>query len=69
MHRSGPSITELRICVAHQEQDMCGNASSAMNEVLSGIRTDDKDVSLKASASIRVNSDSALNEIDESELQ
>jgi hypothetical protein len=40
-----------------------------MNEVFSGITTDDKDVKLNAQCSIRVNSDPTSNEIDESELQ
>jgi hypothetical protein len=40
-----------------------------MNDALSGTTTDGKDVLLKAQASMRVNSDSVSNEIDESEMQ
>jgi hypothetical protein len=40
-----------------------------MNEVSSGTITNNKDVQLKAKYSIRANSDSASNEIDESDLQ
>jgi hypothetical protein len=40
-----------------------------MNEVFCGTRTDDKDVEQKASASIRANSDSISNDIDENGLQ
>jgi hypothetical protein len=46
-----------------------GNASPAMNEVLSGTKTVNKDVELKAPASIPANSESLLNEIDDSDLQ
>jgi hypothetical protein len=46
-----------------------GNASPAMNAVLPGTMTKDSCVSQQAPASIRVNSDFASNEIDESDLQ
>jgi hypothetical protein len=46
-----------------------GNAPPAMNDPLSGTTTDNKYVILKASASMRANSDSVSNEIDESDLQ
>jgi hypothetical protein len=46
-----------------------GNALPVTNEVFCGTRTDDKDVEQKASASIRANSDSVSNDIDESDLQ
>jgi hypothetical protein len=48
---------------------MAGNASGAMNEVLAGTTTNDKDVPPKASASMRLNSESVSDEIDESKLQ
>jgi hypothetical protein len=38
-----------------------------MNKVFSGTKNDNKDVELKAPASIRANSESLSNEIDESE--
>jgi hypothetical protein len=44
-----------------------GNASSAMNEELPWITTNDKSVAQQALASMRVNSESISNEIDESE--
>jgi hypothetical protein len=46
-----------------------GNASPAMNEVLRGTTTKDRFVSRQARASMRINSESVSNEIDESELQ
>jgi hypothetical protein len=46
-----------------------GNVQRATIDVLPGIATDDKDIHLKASASILTNSDSVSNEIDESDLQ
>jgi hypothetical protein len=46
-----------------------GNAPPVTNEVFCGTRTDDKNVEQKASTSIRANSDSLPNDIDESELQ
>jgi hypothetical protein len=46
-----------------------GNALLAMNPLFSGTTTDDKDVKWKAQSSMRVNSESVSNEIDESDLQ
>jgi hypothetical protein len=46
-----------------------GNASPAMNDVLPGTTTKDRRVALQAPASMRINSDSVSNEIDESDLQ
>jgi hypothetical protein len=46
-----------------------GNASPSMNEVSSETTTDNKDVEWKATTSIRANSDSVSNEIQEGELQ
>jgi hypothetical protein len=46
-----------------------GNALPAMNNVFSGITTKDRSVIAQARASIRVNSESISNEIDESDLQ
>jgi hypothetical protein len=46
-----------------------GNAPAAMNKASSGTTIDDKDVEEKAPSSIRANSESCSNEIDESELQ
>jgi hypothetical protein len=46
-----------------------GNASPAMNEVLRGTTTEDIYVSAKARASMRANSESVSNEINESDLQ
>jgi hypothetical protein len=40
-----------------------------MNETLTGTTTKDRHVTAKALASMRVNSESVSNEIDESELQ
>jgi hypothetical protein len=48
---------------------LAGNASPALNDTCAGIATDDKDVLLKALASMRVNSESVSNEIHESDLQ
>jgi hypothetical protein len=46
-----------------------GNASPAMNGVLPGTVTKDRFVPLQAPASMRVNSESVSNEIDESDSQ
>jgi hypothetical protein len=46
-----------------------GNASAARNDVLLGTITKDRFVSEQAPASIRINSESVSNEIDESDLQ
>jgi hypothetical protein len=46
-----------------------GNAQPATNEVFCGTKTDDRDVEQKASTSIRANSDSLSNDIDESNWQ
>jgi hypothetical protein len=46
-----------------------GNTSPAMNEVLTGTTTKDRFVLQQAPASMRVNSESVSNEIDESDLQ
>jgi hypothetical protein len=46
-----------------------GKASSATNNVFSRTTTADKDVQQNAPASIRANSESVSNEIDESESQ
>jgi hypothetical protein len=46
-----------------------GNASPAMNKIFAGTTTKDICVAANASASMRVNSDSVSNEIDESDLQ
>jgi hypothetical protein len=40
-----------------------------MNETLSGITTKDRHVAVKAAASMRVNSESVSNDIDESDSQ
>jgi hypothetical protein len=52
--------------VAAQER---GNASLAMNDVLQGTTTKDRFVCRYAPASIRINSESLLNETDESDAQ
>jgi hypothetical protein len=46
-----------------------GKALPAINSAFPGAKTDDKNVILKASASMRTNLDSVSNEIDERELQ
>jgi hypothetical protein len=46
-----------------------GSASPAMNDVLPGMIAKDRFVFKQALASIRVNSDSVSNEINESDLQ
>jgi hypothetical protein len=46
-----------------------GNASPAVNKIFAGTTTKDICVAANASASMRVNSESVSNEIDESELQ
>jgi hypothetical protein len=46
-----------------------GKASPAMNEILAGTTLKCRCVQAKAPASIRINSESDSNEIDESELQ
>jgi hypothetical protein len=46
-----------------------GNASSAMNETLAGAIANDKHVAPNDLVSMRVNSESISNEIDESDLQ
>jgi hypothetical protein len=48
---------------------LAGDAPPATNNVFSGRTTNDKDVRLKAPAPMRANSESASNEIDESESQ
>jgi hypothetical protein len=45
-----------------------GKAAPPMNDVFCGTTTKDRHVPLKALASIRVNSESVSNEIDESDL-
>jgi hypothetical protein len=54
---------------ANAEVRSVGNASPAMNETLIGTTTKERCVASKALASMRVNSDSVSNEIDESDLQ
>jgi hypothetical protein len=46
-----------------------GNASPAMNETVTGTTTKERYVPAKAPASIRVNSESVSNDIDESDSQ
>jgi hypothetical protein len=46
-----------------------GNASTAMNETLTGTTTKERCVPAKAPVSIRINSESVSNEIDESDVQ
>jgi hypothetical protein len=46
-----------------------GNASPAMNETLPGTTAKDRSVAPQARASMRANSESVSNEIDESDLQ
>jgi hypothetical protein len=46
-----------------------GNVPPVTNEVFCGTRTDDKDVEQKRSTSIRANSDSVSNDMDESNSQ
>jgi hypothetical protein len=46
-----------------------GNAAPAMNKVLPGTTTKGRLVSQQARVSMRVNSESVSNEIDESDLQ
>jgi hypothetical protein len=48
---------------------LVGNAFPAINDAFSGTITDDNDVIVKASASMRINSESVSNEIDESDVQ
>jgi hypothetical protein len=45
------------------------NASSAMNETLAGTTAKDKHVAVRALASMRANSESVSNKIDESDVQ
>jgi hypothetical protein len=45
-----------------------GNASPAMNEILTGTTTKERFVVRQAAASIRINSESLSNEIDDSRL-
>jgi hypothetical protein len=54
---------------AHATLQSIKNALPAMNETLTGRTPKDKDVAAKAQASMRVNSESVSNEIDECELQ
>jgi hypothetical protein len=54
------------VSVTAQEEE---NASPAMNEVSAGTRTKDRCVASQAPDSIRTNSESVSNEIDESEWQ
>jgi hypothetical protein len=73
--RAGPAapIPCSEFCIAIDPANVTvqwgGNASPAMNEILPGTTTKDSFVSQQAPVSIRVNSESVSNEIDESGLQ